>query len=94
MAALLEKWSAEAGIARRSIGAAEIVERTIGALVGEGRRILEEGIALREVDIDIIYVNGYGFPAWRGGPMFNARAGADGPLPNGRGSAMVSEPRP
>ena len=39
------------------------------ALVNEGARILEEGIALRSVDIDIVYINGYGFPAWRGGPM-------------------------
>ena len=50
----------------------EIIERTIYALVNEGARILEEGIALRAVDIDIVYLNGYGFPAWRGGPMFYA----------------------
>jgi 3-hydroxyacyl-CoA dehydrogenase len=50
----------------------EIIERTIYALVNEGARILEEGIALRSVDIDIVYLNGYGFPAWRGGPMFYA----------------------
>ena len=40
--------------------------------MNEGARILEEGIALRAVDIDIVYLNGYGFPAWRGGPMFYA----------------------
>jgi 3-hydroxyacyl-CoA dehydrogenase len=62
----------EAGIARRAIDDAEIVERTIYALVNEGARILEEGIAQRASDIDLIYVNGYGFPAWRGGPMFYA----------------------
>jgi len=62
----------EAGIERRAIGDAEIVERTIYALVNEGARILEEGIAQRASDIDLIYVNGYGFPAWRGGPMFYA----------------------
>ena len=50
----------------------EIVDRCIYALVNEGARILEEGIALRAVDIDIIYVNGYGFPAYRGGPMWYA----------------------
>jgi 3-hydroxyacyl-CoA dehydrogenase len=61
-----------AAIARRSIGAAEIVERTIYALVLEGARILEEGFATRAVDIDIIYINGYGFPAYRGGPMWYA----------------------
>jgi 3-hydroxyacyl-CoA dehydrogenase len=48
------------------------VERTIYGLVNEGARILQEGFALRSVDIDIIYLNGYGFPAHRGGPMFYA----------------------
>ncbi len=48
------------------------MERTIYALVNEGARILEEGYALRAVDIDIIYINGYGFPAYRGGPMWYA----------------------
>ncbi len=50
----------------------EIVDRCIYALVNEGARILEEGYALRAVDIDIIYLNGYGFPAHRGGPMWYA----------------------
>jgi len=70
--ALVRRWSAEAGIAQRQISAAEIVERCIYALVNEGARILEEGYALRAVDIDIIYLNGYGFPAYRGGPMWHA----------------------
>jgi 3-hydroxyacyl-CoA dehydrogenase len=61
-----------AGIARRPINADEIVERTIYALVNEGARILDEGFAARAVDIDIIYINGYGFPAHRGGPMWYA----------------------
>ncbi|MCC6586410.1 MAG: enoyl-CoA hydratase/isomerase family protein [Bryobacterales bacterium] len=52
--------------------AADIVDRCIYALVNEGARILEEGIAIRPVDIDIVYLNGYGFPAWRGGPMWYA----------------------
>ncbi len=52
----------------------EIVERCIYTLVNEGARLLEEGIALRAVDIDIIYLNGYGFPAYRGGPMWYADA--------------------
>jgi len=72
--ALLRKWSAEAGIAQRQIPAAEIVDRCVYALVNEGARILEEGYALRAVDIDIIYLNGYGFPAYRGGPMWHADA--------------------
>jgi 3-hydroxyacyl-CoA dehydrogenase len=70
--ALVRKWSAEAGIPQRQITAAEIVDRCIYALVNEGARILEEGYALRAVDIDIIYLNGYGFPAYRGGPMWHA----------------------
>ena len=61
-----------AGIERRPIAAEEIVERTIYALVNEGARILDEGFAARAVDIDIIYINGYGFPAHRGGPMWYA----------------------
>jgi 3-hydroxyacyl-CoA dehydrogenase len=69
---LIEQSAREAGIARRTIGDDEIVERTIYALVNEGAKILEEGIAQRASDIDLIYVNGYGFPAWRGGPMFYA----------------------
>ena len=62
----------EGGIRRREVGAEEIVERTVYALVNEGARILEEGIALRAGDIDIVYVYGYGFPAQRGGPMWYA----------------------
>jgi 3-hydroxyacyl-CoA dehydrogenase len=62
----------KAGITPRAISPEEIVERTIYALVNEGARILEEGIALRPVDIDVIYISGYGFPAHRGGPMFYA----------------------
>ncbi len=70
--ALIERISLAAGIARRAVSQEEIVERTIYALINEGARILEEGIALRSVDIDVVYLNGYGFPAWRGGPMFYA----------------------
>jgi 3-hydroxyacyl-CoA dehydrogenase len=70
--ALIEDTAASAGIERRAITPEEIVERTIYALVNEGAMILEEGIALRAVDIDIIYINGYGFPTWRGGPMWYA----------------------
>ncbi len=61
-----------AGIKRREISDQEILERTVYALVNEGARILEEGIALRPVDIDVIYLTGYGFPTYRGGPMFYA----------------------
>jgi 3-hydroxyacyl-CoA dehydrogenase len=70
--ALIEKLAAEAGIKRREVGKEEIIERTMYALANEGAKILEEGFALRAVDIDIIYVNGYAYPAWRGGPMWYA----------------------
>jgi 3-hydroxyacyl-CoA dehydrogenase len=70
--ALVRQWSAEAGIPQRQISSEEIVDRCIYALVNEGARILEEGYALRAVDIDVIYINGYGFPAHRGGPMWYA----------------------
>ena len=69
VAALVRQWSAEAGIQQRQISSEEIIDRCVYALVNEGARILEEGYALRGVDIDIIYLNGYGFPAYRGGPM-------------------------
>jgi 3-hydroxyacyl-CoA dehydrogenase len=72
VARLVAQWAAEAGIKQRQISKEEIVDRLIYALVNEGARILEEGFALRSVDIDIIYLNGYGFPAFRGGPMWYA----------------------
>jgi 3-hydroxyacyl-CoA dehydrogenase len=71
-AALIESTAKAAGIERRQISNDEIVDRCILALVNEGARVLEDGIALRAVDIDITYIYGYGFPAWRGGPMFYA----------------------
>lgn len=70
-AMILEQSKAQ-GIERREIGDEEIVERLVYALVNEGARILEEGIAARASDIDIVYLSGYGFPVWRGGPMFHA----------------------
>jgi 3-hydroxyacyl-CoA dehydrogenase len=70
--ALIEKTTAAAGIKRRTFTSEEIVERTIFALINEGARVLEEGVALRAADIDTVYVSGYGFPAYRGGPMFYA----------------------
>ena len=70
--ALIAECAASAGIARRAISSEEIIERTIYALVNEGAKILEAGFAQRASDIDLIYVNGYGFPAHRGGPLFYA----------------------
>jgi 3-hydroxyacyl-CoA dehydrogenase len=72
VAALIRQCAAEARIPQRHISSDEIVERCLYTLVNEGARLLEEGIALRAVDIDIIYLNGYGFPAYRGGPMWYA----------------------
>jgi 3-hydroxyacyl-CoA dehydrogenase len=69
---LVRKWVAEAGIVQRQISAAEIADRCLYALVNEGARILEEGFALRASDIDVIYLNGYGSPTYRGGPMWYA----------------------
>ena len=68
--ALIEGVSRDLGIKRRQIPDEEILERLLHPLVNEGARIVEEGIALRASDIDVVYVNGYGFPAWRGGPMY------------------------
>jgi 3-hydroxyacyl-CoA dehydrogenase len=67
---LIEDVSRELGVPRRQLADAEILDRLLHPLVNEGARILEEGIALRPGDIDVVYINGYGFPAYRGGPMF------------------------
>ncbi len=69
---IIRKARIAGGHTPRTIHSNEIVERCVGTLVAEGRKILDEGIALRPVDIDIIYVMGYGFPAYRGGPMWQA----------------------
>lgn len=70
--AMIVAHSAELGIARRKIGDQEIVGRLVYALVNEAANILDEGIALRASDIDMVYLTGYGFPLFRGGPMFYA----------------------
>ncbi|HZC85378.1 MAG TPA: 3-hydroxyacyl-CoA dehydrogenase NAD-binding domain-containing protein [Steroidobacteraceae bacterium] len=67
---IIEGVSRELGIRRREIPDEEILDRLLHPLVNEGARILEEGIAIRAGDIDVVYVYGYGFPASRGGPMF------------------------
>ena len=67
---LIRDVSHELGIRRRDIPDQEIVERLLHPLVNEGARVLEEGIAIRPGDIDVVYINGYGFPAYKGGPMF------------------------
>jgi 3-hydroxyacyl-CoA dehydrogenase len=72
--ALIEKTAREAGIARRGVTPEEIIERSIYVMINEGARILEEGHAQRAADIDVIYCTGYGFPGYRGGPMWYADA--------------------
>jgi 3-hydroxyacyl-CoA dehydrogenase len=69
---MIEDYRKELGITPRKISDEEIVQRCIYALVNEGARILEEGIAARASDIDMIYLTGYGFPLHRGGPMLYA----------------------
>jgi 3-hydroxyacyl-CoA dehydrogenase len=69
---LIVETSAKLGLERRTLDAKEIVERLLFPMINEGARILEEGIAQRPGDIDVIWVYGYGFPNWRGGPMHYA----------------------
>jgi 3-hydroxyacyl-CoA dehydrogenase len=69
---MIVQHSKDLGLERRAISDEEIVERLVYALVNEGAKILAEGIALRASDIDMVYLTGYGFPLWRGGPMFYA----------------------
>ncbi|MDT1822586.1 3-hydroxyacyl-CoA dehydrogenase, partial [Acinetobacter baumannii] len=70
--AMIEAHSGAIGVQRRAVGDEEIVGRLVYALVNEGAKILDEGIALRASDIDMVYLSGYGFPLHRGGPMFHA----------------------
>lgn len=73
--ALVEAASAEAGVARRAVAADEIVRRLVGAMAREGRALVDEGIAQRASDVDLVMIAGYGYPDWRGGPMFETTAG-------------------
>ncbi|KMK66408.1 3-hydroxyacyl-CoA dehydrogenase NAD-binding domain-containing protein [Puniceibacterium sp. IMCC21224] len=67
---IVTKLAADAGITRRNLSDAEIIDRTHGPMIAEGRSILRDGIAARASDIDVIWVQGYGFPRDLGGPMF------------------------
>jgi 3-hydroxyacyl-CoA dehydrogenase len=69
---IIAEASARIGVEHRRIERTEIVERLLFPMINEGARILEEGIAVRPGDIDVVWVYGYGWPAWRGGPMFYA----------------------
>ncbi|NUR12374.1 MAG: 3-hydroxyacyl-CoA dehydrogenase [Bradyrhizobium sp.] len=67
---IIEDFAKKQGVERREIGDQEIVERTLYTMVNEGAKILEEGIAQRASDVDVVWVYGYGWPVYRGGPMF------------------------
>ena len=70
--AIIAAVSRELGIERRAVSDDEILERCMYSMINEGAKILDEGIALRASDIDTVWINGYGFPGHRGGPMFHA----------------------
>ncbi len=67
---IIDDFRAKAGVEKREISDEEIVERTLYTMVNEGAKILEEGMAQRASDIDVVWVYGYGWPVYRGGPMF------------------------
>jgi 3-hydroxyacyl-CoA dehydrogenase len=69
---IIDRFRAEAGVIPRSVSDDEIVMRCVYSLINEGAHIIEEGIAYRASDIDVVWMNGYGFPRHRGGPMFYA----------------------
>jgi 3-hydroxyacyl-CoA dehydrogenase len=72
VAAIVEEEAGRVGVARRPVPAAEIQSRARAAIVNEAAKILEEGIAARPADVDLVLVHGYGYPRWRGGPLFDA----------------------
>jgi 3-hydroxyacyl-CoA dehydrogenase len=74
VAALIERTSAAEGVTRRALSQAEILDRLLLPMVNEGARILEEGVAARPGDIDVVWLHGYNWPAWQGGPMHYADA--------------------
>jgi 3-hydroxyacyl-CoA dehydrogenase len=90
--ALVEGWSAEAGIARRSFAPAEITARLMAAMVNEGALILQEGIAEDAAAIDVVKMLGYGFPRWRGGPMFWARETGLGTVRDAMARVLAQSP--
>jgi 3-hydroxyacyl-CoA dehydrogenase len=71
--AIIEGLARDTGVVRRAFSNEEIFDRLIWPMIDEGAKLLAEGVALRESDIDVVWLNGYGWPAWTGGPMFHAR---------------------
>ena len=85
---IIEQYREKQHVKARPVSSEEIVERLTNALAEEGARIVEDGIAQRSSDIDVVYLHGYGFPAWRGGPMFHAQqAGLRSAFTSGKESA-------
>jgi 3-hydroxyacyl-CoA dehydrogenase len=80
---IIEDFAKKQGVERREITTTEIVERTLFTMVNEGAKILEEGIAQRASDIDVVWVYGYGWPVYRGGPMFWAESEGLGRIVDG-----------
>jgi len=80
---IIEDFAKQQGVERRSITDQEIIERTLYTMVNEGAKILEEGIAQRASDIDVVWVYGYGWPVYRGGPMFWADSEGLGKIVDG-----------
>jgi 3-hydroxyacyl-CoA dehydrogenase len=74
VADLFGEYAAKAGLEQREISDEEILDRCLLPMINEGAKILEEGIALRASDIDVVYVYGYGWPVYRGGPMHYANS--------------------
>ena len=96
---IIRDFAASKGITPRVVSEQEILERCIYPMINEGAKILEEGIAIRASDIDVVWVNGYGWPVYRGGPMFGT-ATASGSIKcwrrcrtSRRGSGMTSSLR-
>ena len=67
---IIKDFAAKSGVNQRTIGDEEILERCVYPMINEGAKILEEGKAIRASDIDTVWINGYGWPVYRGGPMF------------------------
>lgn len=88
---IIARFARDRGIAQRSFSDEEVLDRLLWPMVDEGAKILAEGIALRESDIDVVWLNGYGWPAWTGGPMFHARQTGYGEVVR-RLEAMGMEP--
>jgi 3-hydroxyacyl-CoA dehydrogenase len=80
---IIEDFAAKQGVERRDISDQEIIERTLYTMVNEGAKILEEGIAQRASDVDVVWVYGYGWPVYRGGPMFWADSEGLGKIVDG-----------